>query len=210
MARKHLNRKLAVVSVFMLGGVCAGLVSCNGSDYAMGQSEYLGGIVRPGSSAPMHPALVDTVSYWEGDGVPGEPKIHIDLGEQKAYFYRDDMVVGVARISTGREGFGTPTGSYAVTQKVVDHRSSAYGNFVDPEGNVVMEDVDSRVDKAPPGTRFLGASMPYFLRFNVGVGMHAGYLPGYPASHGCVRLPDWMAQKFFENAPMGTPVIVEY
>ena len=48
--------------------------------------------------------------------------------------------------------------------------------------------------------------MPYFLRVHGGIGMHAGYLPGYPASHGCIRLPKEMALKFFEDAPVGTPV----
>jgi len=51
--------------------------------------------------------------------------------------------------------------------------------------------------------------MPYFLRFNYGIGMHTGFLPGYAASHGCVRMPDFMAKKFFENTKIGTPVIVE-
>ncbi len=50
--------------------------------------------------------------------------------------------------------------------------------------------------------------MPNFLRFNDAVGMHAGHLPGYPASSGCVRLPDEMARHFFEHAPAGTPVVV--
>jgi lipoprotein-anchoring transpeptidase ErfK/SrfK len=48
--------------------------------------------------------------------------------------------------------------------------------------------------------------MPYFLRIQGGTGLHAGYLPGYPASHGCVRLPEGMALKFFEDASVGTPV----
>ena len=51
--------------------------------------------------------------------------------------------------------------------------------------------------------------MPHFLRFNYGIGMHAGYLPGYAASHGCVRMPKSMAQKFFEHSEIGTPVIVK-
>jgi lipoprotein-anchoring transpeptidase ErfK/SrfK len=52
--------------------------------------------------------------------------------------------------------------------------------------------------------------MPYFLRFNGAVGMHAGYLPGYPASHGCIRLPLEMARHFYNNSSHGTPVIVRY
>ena len=51
--------------------------------------------------------------------------------------------------------------------------------------------------------------MPNFMRFNGGVGMHTGFLPGYPASHGCVRMPDHMARVFFENAEIGTPVVVD-
>lgn len=50
--------------------------------------------------------------------------------------------------------------------------------------------------------------MPYFMRIHGGVGMHAGFLPGYAASHGCIRLPPALAQQFFENAPAGTPVEV--
>ncbi len=210
MSMKRIEQGLAVLPALVLGFGSLWLAACSTSDYSMGQTEYLDGLARPSHHPAPNPALLDTVSYWEGDGVPGSPKIRINLGEQKAYFYRDDTVVGVARVSTGREGYGTPPGTFSVTQKVVNHRSSAYGNFVDESGNVVVADVDSRVDKPPPGTKFLGASMPHFLRFNLGVGMHAGFLPGYPDSHGCVRLPDWMARKFYENSTHGTPVIVEY
>ena len=63
-------------------------------------------------------------------------------------------------------------------------------------------------EKPPEGASFQGAKMPFFLRFHDGAGMHAGRLPGHPASHGCVRLPRFMAEHFFENAPLGTPVTV--
>jgi lipoprotein-anchoring transpeptidase ErfK/SrfK len=71
-----------------------------------------------------------------------------------------------------------------------------------------VENVDVTRDHPDPGTHFMGARMPYFLRFSGGAGLHAGYLPGFPDSHGCVRLPDNMARLFFENAPSGTPVRV--
>ena len=54
----------------------------------------------------------------------------------------------------------------------------------------------------------MDSNMPYFMRIHGGIGMHAGYLPGYPASHGCIRLPKEMAVHFFENAKVGTPVTV--
>jgi hypothetical protein len=71
-----------------------------------------------------------------------------------------------------------------------------------------MENVDVTKDRRPRGTVFLGAPMPYFLRIHGGIGMHAGYLPGYPASHGCIRLPKQMAVHFFQNATIDTPVAI--
>lgn len=70
----------------------------------------------------------------------------------------------------------------------------------------MAQNVENNKDPKPRGTVFQGAPMPYFLRVHGGIGMHAGYLPGYPASHGCIRLPKEMALKFFEDAPVGTPV----
>ena len=97
----------------------------------------------------------------------------------------------------------TPPGVFHVAQKDVDHSSSLYGDYVDQNGEVVVEDGK---DPRPRGAVFRGAPMPYFLRIHGGIGMHAGYLPGYPASHGCTRLPEEMALKFFEDAPLGPPV----
>lgn len=160
-------------------------------------------VARSGKAPPK-----DNVSYWNGDAASGSPRIKIDLGEQRAYFYKGGDLVGVSQVSTGRDGYRTPSGSYSVQSKDADHYSSLYGSFVDGSGNVVMSDVGVRTHSRPPGTRFSGASMPYFIRFNGGIGMHAGYLPGYPASHGCVRLPREMANHFYNNVHAGTPVIV--
>ena len=97
-----------------------------------------------------------------------------------------------------------------MTQKSKDHESSVYGIIRDvATGQTINNDADIRVHKPGPGQEFVHAPMPYFLRFNYGIGMHAGFLPGYPASHGCVRMPEQMAAKFFEHAPVGTPVVVE-
>ncbi len=145
--------------------------------------------------------------FWRGDEVSGSPKVRISLSEQRAYFYKGSELVGLSPVASGREGYRTPAGAFRIAQKVRDHRSNLYGNFVDAAGNVVQADVHVN-DKRPTGTTFKGASMPYFMRFNGAVGMHAGYLPGYPASHGCVRLPDELAAHFFHNVSNGTPVIV--
>lgn len=149
---------------------------------------------------------VQAAGYWKGDGVSGAPSIVIDLTQQEAYFYKGGQLVGMSPISSGREGYRTPTGSYSIIQKNQDHHSNLYGNYVDSAGNVVMKNIGIVEDPRPPGTRFVGAPMPYFMRITGGVGMHQGFLPGVPDSHGCIRMPGHMAQVFFENAPLGTPV----
>jgi len=179
-------------------------------------SDYLadvGGLARhEASGGPHHPApaIPDDISYWSGDDVSGKPLIKINRSEQKASFYKGGVLVGVSRISSGKEDHGTPPGAYKIMEKDKDHKSTIYGVFKDKlTGKTINDNVDIRVDKIPPGAEFLNAPMPNFMRFANGIGMHTGYLPGYAASHGCVRMPHEMAEKFFENVQLGTPVIVE-
>lgn len=147
-------------------------------------------------------------SFWYADGMQGRPSIRIVLGEQMVYLYKGGHLAGGSPISSGSEGYDTRPGRYSVIEKDIDHKSSIYGDYEDMYGNVVMTNIDNRKDRRPPGTRFEGAKMYYFMRIYGGVGMHQGYLPGYPASHGCIRLPGHMAEKFFRACPMGTPVTV--
>jgi lipoprotein-anchoring transpeptidase ErfK/SrfK len=177
------------------------LVGC-----ASDQQSELNPFFPGGTEAPEAGGNVDNVSYWDGDGIAGRPSIKIDLEAQRASFYRGQQIVGVSIVSTGREGHDTPPGKYRVTDKDKDHASSIYGDYVDESGQVIVPNVQNKKDPRPPGTVFRGAAMPYFLRIHGSIGMHAGYLPGYPASHGCIRLPETMAIKFFENAPIGTSV----
>jgi hypothetical protein len=147
--------------------------------------------------------------YWNGDGVPGSPKIVVHLREQKAYFYKGKRVVGESTVSTGKPGFSTPPGRYQVISKDRNHVSSEFGDYVDDHGNVVRSNVDAREDPQPRGTHFDGARMPYCMHFNGGYAMHEGYVPRYAASHGCIRVPKGMAKHFFDASPEGTPVIVK-
>ena len=173
-------------------------------------SGYLAGLVTssPSSSAPVNPA--EASKFWDGDSHLGPTAIHIVRAEQKAYIYKGGQLAGVTPVSTGSSKYTTSPGNFTVSQKAVDYFSRTYGTIIDlATGTVVNDDADSRKDKPGPGQKFVGSPMPHFLRFNHGVGMHAGHLPGYAASHGCVRLPADMAKKFFENAEIGTRVIVE-
>lgn len=148
--------------------------------------------------------------YWDGHNVSGPPSIRIRREEQKAYFFKGKELVGVSPIATGKTTHTTPAGSFKIIQKSKDHQSSLYGVIKNrATGEIVNDDADTRRDRPGPGEFFEPAPMPYFMRFTGGVGMHVGHLPGYAASHGCVRMPEPMAKKFFENVEIGTPVIVE-
>lgn len=184
------------------------LASCDGDDPRAAQSQYLGGVY--GNTPVSNAAPRDSVSYWDGDGVSGSPSIKIKLSEQKAYFYKGGQLVGISQLSTGREGMGTTTGSFKIIQKDQNHVSSQYGDYVDAGDNVVVANIDVGKDPKPPGTHFKGAPMPYFMRIVGGIGMHAGYLPGYPASHGCIRMPEFMAENFFRSVSTGTPVTISH
>ena len=153
-------------------------------------------------------AEFDNLTYDLARKPTGEVVILIDLADQHAYLLSRGQVLLTAPVSTGREGYDTPAGQYSVIQKDIDHRSSIYGAYV-RDGIILKENVDIRKDSRPSGSVFVGASMPYFLRIVGGVGLHAGYLPGYPASHGCIRMPESKAQRFFYAARVGTPVTVK-
>jgi hypothetical protein len=163
------------------------------------------------TSAPqtVGPAPTPPQGYWNGDGVTGSPKIVVSISDQRAYFYKGKHLVGESTVSTGKPGFGTPPGQYTVLWKHADHVSTVFGDYVDDFGNVVKSNIDSRKDSKPPGSHYDGARMPFAMFFRGGYAMHQGYVPPYAASHGCIRLPQSMAETFFNAAPPGTPVIVK-
>ena len=200
---------LPLVLTFLTG--CASSPKVGVSKFGVYSTAYLGAndeivydAAKAAKEAPKPRPKVDWT--WSGDGVLGKPSIVIDLGQQRATFLKNGHEVGRSPVSTGREGFQTPAGSFQIIDKNSNHVSSLYGDYVNAAGEVVVANVDVTKDKCPAGAKFRGAPMPFFMRVHGGVGMHAGYLPGYPASHGCIRMPRAAAQRFFENAPPGTPV----
>ncbi len=138
----------------------------------------------------------------------GRTSIVVRKRAQEADLYKGRVLVAVAHISTGREGYETPVGNFRVLRKDRDHRSGLYGDYVDADDRIVKANVDVRKGGRPPYSHFLGAPMPFYVEFVPGYGLHAGHLPGYPASHGCVRLSYWKARQFFNEARIGTPVVV--
>lgn len=107
-------------------------------------------------------------------------RIEIDLDAQTAQLFVDEVAEGTVPISSGRKGYPTPKGEFVVTNKHRHWTSTIYG-----------------------------APMPYYLRLSCrAFGLHAGHLPGYPASHGCIRLHKNDAKKLFERVPVGTVVVI--
>lgn len=111
----------------------------------------------------------------------GPQRVVISLSDQRAYLYRGNTLVAVAAISTGRDSKPTPTGIFSVLEKKPFYRSKKYDN----------------------------APMPWMQRIDqYGIAMHAGYNPGIPASHGCIRLPGDFAKKLYSVTDIGTPVYI--
>lgn len=119
---------------------------------------------------------------WEGDAVQAGPLVVVvSLTEQRAHVYRNGVGIGVATVSSGKSGHETPTGVFTVLQKDKNHHSKKYNN----------------------------APMPYTERLTWdGIALHAGGLPGYPSSHGCVHLPTQFAEQLFAISPMGMTVVI--
>lgn len=136
-------------------------------------------------------------------------RVEISLSEQRARVYAGSYLAIDTPISTGVGSYPTPAGMYTIMDKKTHHRSNLYGDYVDADGNVVLRGVSSRTTKAPAGTSWRGTAMPYWQRLTSdGIGLHVGYVPGWPASHGCLRFPSQVMPMIFAKTKVGTPVSV--
>ena len=133
----------------------------------------------------------------------------VSIAHQRVYLMVGDEIGLDSPISSGKAGHETPTGKFAVLEKDPNHRSTLYGAFCDRNNRIVRAGVSLHIDSAPSGTHFIGAPMLWFCRFHDAVGMHVGILPGYAASHGCVRLPPEIAPLIYNKVKVGTPVEVQ-
>jgi len=120
--------------------------------------------------------------FWAPEISPAGPvTIIVSLATQRAYAYRNGVPIGVSTVSTGVKGHATPTGVFTILQKDIDHVSNLYSN----------------------------APMPFMQRLTWGgIALHAGNLPGYPASHGCIRLPRKFAERLYGITKLGMTVVI--
>ena len=135
-------------------------------------------ITEPGAIERLKPGQY----LWAPQIAPAGPvTMIVSLKTQRAYVYRNGVPIGVTTVSSGKPGYATPTGVFTILQKHVDHHSNIYN----------------------------GAPMPYMQRLTWdGIALHAGALPGYPASHGCVRLPLAFAKLLYGVTQLGLTVVI--
>jgi len=140
---------------------------------------------------------------------PENASLEISLDDQRGLLLVDGLVAMDFPVATGKRSHPTPTGEFKILGKTKEYSSNLYGKIVDASGAVVVADADTRRDVPAEGTSFVGSKMPYWMRLNdSGVGLHVGYVPGRPASHGCIRLKRDTAKFLFETLKVGTPVVV--
>jgi len=150
-------------------------------------------------------AYVNEVAYEELQ--PSASRMEINLARQRATLYDGQVPVIETPISTGTPEFPTRPGTFKILEKKRYKESNLYGRWVDARtGRTVSHGADSR-DPAPPGTVFKGTPVPLWQRVtHDGIGMHVGQLPGYAASHGCIRFPGSVMPLIYEKTLVGTPV----
>ena len=118
---------------------------------------------------------------WRSVSAKGEPRLVVSLSDQLVFLYRGETLVAVSTVSSGTDKNPTPTGIFPIMEKKKFHRSIKYDN----------------------------APMPFMQRIDkYGVALHAGHLPGYPASHGCIRLPSAFAKRLYSVTDLGSTVMI--
>ena len=179
---------LDVYPICVEGLDCTELAGGDGAESTPVESEAAVDVSEGGPAtvaAPVIPPVREKPKpHMVADADPGrreELRIVISIPQQKAYVFQAGDLVATSPVSTGKRGHETPAGTFRILQKKVHHRSNRYAN----------------------------APMPYMQRLtNYGIALHAGSLPGYPASHGCIRLPRHFAKKLYGMTDMGTRVTI--
>jgi ankyrin repeat protein len=162
----------------------------------LGQEEYLRALLNAGATRNRLTSrnkmsaldIAAETGHWRaaqillgGGPPPDRLRLEISLAMQRVALFKNGVPVYRTQCSTGRPGYSTKRGEFVITNKERNHRSTIYH-----------------------------VEMPYFMRLScLDFGMHAGYVPNYPASHGCIRLPEDAARKFFSEIPVGTLVTVQ-
>ena len=136
---------------------------------------------------------------------PSNVKVKVSLSAQKTYVMEGSEVLMVMPVSVGAPGSATPTGNFTIYNKEAKHRANTHGYAY--SGNNVKQ---TMLSARPAGWSFKGTPMPYWCEFKPNYGFHTGWLKHQPCTHGCIRMHENLAPKFFRLVKVGTPVNISY
>jgi L,D-transpeptidase-like protein len=178
---KKLALALAAAGAFALMPTAPALASLE-SPEAKAEAADAVWMARQDMEVVFGPKMLKPGQYaWRKGSFEGDPRVIVSLSDQMAYLYRGSDLVAVSTISTGKDEKPTPKGIFTVLAKKPMHRSQKYDN----------------------------APMPFMQRIDeYGTALHAGHNPGYPASHGCIRLPSEFAKRLYAVTDVGATVMI--
>ncbi len=136
---------------------------------------------------------------------PSNVRVKVSLSKQRTYVMEGSEVLLAMPVCVGAPGSPTPTGSFTIYNKEEKKRANTHG-YAYNGSNVTK----TMLANKPAGWSFKGTPMPYWCEFKADYGFHAGWLKHQPASHGCIRMHENLAVKFYRLVKIGTPVNIAY
>jgi hypothetical protein len=136
---------------------------------------------------------------------PSAVRVKVSLSKQRTYVMEGSQILLAMPVSVGAPGTATPTGSFTIFNKEHKHRANTHGYAYKGDSTV-----KTMLSKKPAGYAFTGTPMPYWCEFKPNYGFHTGWVKHQPCTHGCIRMHENLAPKFFRLVKVGTPVSIAY
>jgi hypothetical protein len=136
---------------------------------------------------------------------PANVRVKVSISKQRTYVMEGSEVLLAMPVAVGAPGSSTPTGSFRIFNKVQMKRANTHGYAYN--GKQIMQ---TYLAKRPAGWSFKGTPMPYWCEFKPNYGFHTGWVKHHPSTHGCIRMHENLAPKFFRLVSNGTPVSIAY
>lgn len=136
---------------------------------------------------------------------PDKVRVKVSLSKQRTYVMEGSEILLAMPVSVGAPGSATPSGNFRISRKERFHRANTHG-YAHKDGQVVQTYIQNR----PAGWSFKGTPMPFWCEFKPNYGFHTGWIKHHPCTHGCIRMHENLAPKFFRMVKEGTPVHIAY
>ncbi len=136
---------------------------------------------------------------------PSNVKVKVSISKQRTYVMEGNEMLMSMPVSIGAPGTATPTGNFKIFNKEAKHRANTHGYAY--KGDQVKQ---TFIGSRPAGWSFKGTPMPYWSEFKPNYGFHTGWVKHSPCTHGCIRMHENLAPKFYQMVSIGTPVSIAY